>query len=1038
MKNITFQFLIIITLIIYFHSTSFAQWTKVPGPFGGTSFFMESYAGKYWSGSESGLYHSVDGQQWNRSENLGETRVIAGLVDQDTLYIVRGETNSELLTTIDGGQTWLATPLLSGYPGSQVRLHKSKGLLMIFGLNSDFPLTSKDNGLTIDYLLFGAQLASRFDANHNMIVSSPPASLSVSFNAGNTFSNRMYPTGFNSCNALFVLDSAIVIRLQQIAGGAVGMKISFDTAQTWNTILMPTGFSIVSPIWRSGKKTLITKIGLEYAMTTNYGNSWTVFSAPESPLNLISIDDSWLMSSEIGFYKSSNQGVTWDDSSQGFSGTNVYKVVTSGNRLFVSTVSSLNSKISIYYSEIGTTEWTKCKPNFQSTIFNVQGLDTILTYDQISLDGGQTSTFIQYSNVSSFSSGVVNIHNNQAYIPIGFKIYVVPFVETPTPQVINGQAFDISDILFVGDSLYLVDRYGSILLQLPNTTEWIPLTAPQLGYSGKLFNINGRIFQPRLTDLRISDDGSNFQILPVVGLNDSDTTITTINDMIGVGNVIVAITDKSLYFSTDKGLHWWPFQTGLPDNVLLYGRSIALNNDIIYAALIRQGLWQRKVDVGSSSGVVYRDENQNNIQEASELPMPNTKVLGVLSNNLTLTDSTGRYDLIFDLSKDTVRVLAPSIYNTIQPSFKLVNGIQQNNDFGIGFQPDITDLSINLTNTTVLRPGFENDLILHLKNVGTSVSKAVVGLRLPADVQFLSSVPQPTLVLGDSLIWNTDSISVLGNKEIMVHIQLASTTPISTILTFNSSIQPESIDFRSIDNNFVLKTTVLGSYDPNDKQVLPRGHITPVEVAAGVSLRYTIRFQNTGNYLAERVRLIDTLDTNLDLSTISVIGASHSFTWQVRDGHILEILFDHIKLLGASENETESHGFFSYTIAPKKSVTIGITLLNQAAIYFDYNSPIFTNTTISPISFESAVSNPSNNSLVLSVYPNPTTMMSIVNAPSIGGKMAIYNAKGVLLQFWPTCSEQIEINTTGLTNGVYFLRWEKDNEYVITKIVVLK
>ena len=48
-------------------------------------------------------------------------------------------------------------------------------------------------------------------------------------------------------------------------------------------------------------------------------------------------------------------------------------------------------------------------------------------------------------------------------------------------------------------------------------------------------------------------------------------------------------------------------------------------------------------------------------------------------------------------------------------------------------------------------------------------------------------------------------------------------------------------------------------------------------------------------------------------------------------------------------NEKKSHGFVSFKVKPKPTLINGNTVDNKAFIYFDYNSPIVTNTAITQI-----------------------------------------------------------------------------------------
>ncbi|MEM8585948.1 MAG: hypothetical protein AAGF87_16845, partial [Bacteroidota bacterium] len=89
---------------------------------------------------------------------------------------------------------------------------------------------------------------------------------------------------------------------------------------------------------------------------------------------------------------------------------------------------------------------------------------------------------------------------------------------------------------------------------------------------------------------------------------------------------------------------------------------------------------------------------------------------------------------------------------------------------------------------------------------------------------------------------------------------------------FNSfddgDIQPQ------IDHICLVNT---GAFDPNDKTAVPVGYGPDHFIEPDNSIDYLIRFQNTGTDTAFNVRLVDTLDTDLDLSTFEVLSASHDF-----------------------------------------------------------------------------------------------------------------------------------------------------------------
>ena len=162
-----------------------------------------------------------------------------------------------------------------------------------------------------------------------------------------------------------------------------------------------------------------------------------------------------------------------------------------------------------------------------------------------------------------------------------------------------------------------------------------------------------------------------------------------------------------------------------------------------------------------------------------------------------------------------------------------------------------------------------------------------------------------------------------------------------------------------------------GSYDPNDKLSEPRGFGTSHSIDINQSIDYTIRFQNTGNDFAEKVRVVDRLDPGLDVNTFELIGSSHPMNYSIRDGAI-EFVFDNIQLPYAKLDEKGSNGYVSFRIKLKSDVKVGTVVRNQAEIYFDKNQPIITNETFHTL-FEPLLTQvySSTDYRFARMYPNP-------------------------------------------------------------------
>lgn len=144
---------------------------------------------------------------------------------------------------------------------------------------------------------------------------------------------------------------------------------------------------------------------------------------------------------------------------------------------------------------------------------------------------------------------------------------------------------------------------------------------------------------------------------------------------------------------------------------------------------------------------------------------------------------------------------------------------------------------------------------------------------------------------------------------------------------------------------------IIDSFDPNDKQVLPTGTGPAHDTPTGTALRYQLRFQNTGTDVAYRVEVVDTLSADLDLRTLRVGAASHPYRLRVagKVRPVLTFTFDGINLPERSRNEAASNGFVQFSIRPKAALAPKTRIANFADIFFDYNEPVRTNTTVNQL-----------------------------------------------------------------------------------------
>ena len=219
------------------------------------------------------------------------------------------------------------------------------------------------------------------------------------------------------------------------------------------------------------------------------------------------------------------------------------------------------------------------------------------------------------------------------------------------------------------------------------------------------------------------------------------------------------------------------------------------------------------------------------------------------------------------------------------------------------------------------------------------------------------------------------------------------------------------------------------SFDPNDKQALPRGYADEHFIDKNTPLDYMIRFQNTGTDTAFRVVIVDTLSALLDASKVRPGASSHPYRFELQDGHILHFIFDDILLPDSNVNAAASQGFIQFSVPQVPDNPEGARIENTAAIYFDVNAPVITNQTFHTVgdnfilvSTDNVPGQPSS----LQVYPNPASdrVFFDANRPAPEAlRFTLTDAQGRLVRETGDVRLPMTFERGQLPAGVYFFRF---------------
>ncbi len=371
-------------------------------------------------------------------------------------------------------------------------------------------------------------------------------------------------------------------------------------------------------------------------------------------------------------------------------------------------------------------------------------------------------------------------------------------------------------------------------------------------------------------------------------------------------------------------------------------------------------------------------------------------------------------------------------------NFTAIQQIDSLNDFA--FQPTGTfnDLCLTITPTSPFRSGFNASYSLNYSNQGTTTLTPTIVFYPYSNVSFVSASITPTSITPDSVIFVLGTLTPFQNGQITITVSVDLGLPIGTLVNSGAMILPIVNDANPGCNSSYWEVLTTGSYDPNDILV-NRSFLYDYEMPAPPDLEYIIRFQNTGNDTAFTVKILNPLDTTrLDLSTLDIVSTSHDadvrFVYHERN---LEFVMNNILLPDSNTNEPMSHGFVRYRIKPKTTVAVGDSIQNFAAIYFDFNSPVITNTAVTHIILPTGLTTTHQNSPP-AIFPNPANNKITIRQTETWQKIntvTIYNLYGQQVENLEiTPADSTEVDISSLAQGVYFVKINNDHQ-VISKIV---
>ncbi|MEO1448119.1 MAG: PKD domain-containing protein [Bacteroidota bacterium] len=446
------------------------------------------------------------------------------------------------------------------------------------------------------------------------------------------------------------------------------------------------------------------------------------------------------------------------------------------------------------------------------------------------------------------------------------------------------------------------------------------------------------------------------------------------------------------------------------------------------------------------SGTIYYDINQNCVQDPGEVGIAGLVQLSTGTSVWANTDGTysieappGTHTLDISLSNyPYMSVLCPvGGSHSVNVVASDISGL----DFALEADSLVQDLRVTLYKSPI-RPGFTHNYWLHVSNTGTVPAGGTLTLTHDGLIDFITATPSEDSydATTDVVTWTVPTLQpgqlASFNASGSLPAGVALGTPVSTL----AQIDPISLDVTPNDNVDTCDAIVVGSFDPNDKLVSPAGEgdngdEVLIENFDG-KLRYTVRFQNTGTDTAFYVVIRDQLDPDLDPSSFVALGSSHPYALTIEDNNTLVFSFNNINLPDSARDLEGSNGHVQFQLSTVDEPTVGASYENTAAIYFDFNAPIITNTVVTTLT--NSVSIDPELLQRIRLYPNPASKSVTLEYEGVSVQsIHLLNVAGQQLRQWKGQANGLStLNLEGLSQGMYFVRLETAQGPVHTSLMV--
>ena len=461
----------------------------------------------------------------------------------------------------------------------------------------------------------------------------------------------------------------------------------------------------------------------------------------------------------------------------------------------------------------------------------------------------------------------------------------------------------------------------------------------------------------------------------------------------------------------------------------------------VYPSLIPGG-----GELARVSGQIRADQQANCIADESDDPISGWTVDVQPINRRLRTNREGRFSAYLPVGSYTFTALESELWkNACMPdgvNVKLDQSLADVDNVNIPMEAQALFESVEVSITST--PAIVGRSVLYYIRVLNTGTAAYTGrLRFKHDpiLTDFTSTPEALEYNAAQAEWLVDKLAIGETRLFVVTLTVPRDETLVDLVVCGSVELPDrhSSELAGERSTDLACTEISAPRDPNDISVSPRGFgdrgIVTVE---DNTLTYTIRFQNVGSAPAQDVVIRDTLDEDLNVKTIYFGAASHDYQVDIVNGNILEFRFEGINLPGRDVDEAGSHGVVKYAVDCNDDLPIDTEIFNRAAIYFDFNDPVITNTVVNSIGRSPTDIAEHSDSDELELRSLGNGLFVCRAERGLEGRLSVYSILGTkVFEQSLTGQSHTVLNLNGQPTGRYLIRLLSGGNSVVRSLVLL-